>query len=180
MQSTLVEIYRRVLENPSEENRLKLVEAFLKDLEGSVKALSRFIGGERVPDTVVATLSVENVIAGLVLSKLSGRRVLRVIIPRRPVPGWGPLNLLVEELSTREMIHVYRTEFYPSGRLHARSIVREVARLARGISAKDVDITDASPSVIGGLYAGGVRGFLVLVYHGYSAVYQYFTFTAAL
>lgn len=179
MEHSLVEIYRRVLENPGTDNRYLLVRRFLKDIDNSVELLSRVIGGEDTPDTVATMASPENVIAALVLNtvKKTGRK-LRVIAPKEPVPGWDPLNLLIDELLEREIIEVYRVSFRPSGRNHARRIVRNVARIARGLSAKNVDVTEATAPVIAGLYAGGARRFLVLVYQGYIVSYQSFSFTA--
>ena len=178
MEPSLIEVYRRTLEAPSEENRLVLVEHFLKNPDRSINILSGFIGGEYSPDTVAAKTAVENIIAAIVLNQVNNEKITKVIMPREPVPGWAPLNVLLDELTRIGYVHVYRVSFIPSGRLHAKRIVRDVAKIARGLSAKIVDVSDSTPPVLAGLYAGGVRRFLVLVYLGHIAVYQHFTFTA--
>jgi len=178
MELPIIGIYRRVLEEPSEENRAVLVESFLRDPERAIEALSRFLGGEYTPDTVVVRTAVENLIAAIVLNRVGSSRVVRVIAPREPIRGWAPLNTLLDELVQLGYVHVYRASFNPSGRVHARRIVHEVAKIARGLSTKIADVGDAPPIVLAGLYAGGVRRFLVLVYLGHIAVYQQFSFTA--
>ncbi len=178
MELPLIEIYRRVLRDPSEENRTALVETFLREPQRAVEVLSRFLGGEYIPDTVVVRTAVENVIAAIVLNNVSSDRVVRVIAPREPTRGWAPLNTLLNELAQLGYVHVYRTSFSPSSRVHAKRIVRDVARITRGLSIKVADVSDTSPPVLAGLYAGGVRRFLILVYLGHVAVYQQFSFTA--
>ena len=178
MELPLIEIYRRVLEEPSEENRAVLVESFLREPKRAIETLSRFLGGDYKPDTVVVRTAAENVIAAVVLNGISGGGAIRVIAPREPIRGWAPLNTLLDELAQLGYVHVYRTSFSPSSRVHARRIVRDVAKIARGLSAKIADVSDTPPPVLAGLYAGGVRRFLILVYLGHVAVYQRFSFTA--
>ncbi len=178
MELPIIEVYRRVLEEPSEENRAVLVESFLRDPKRAIETLSRFLGGEHTPDTVVARTAAENVIAAVVLNRISGNRAVKVVAPREPIRGWAPLNTLLDELAQLGYIHVYRTSFSPNSRVHAKKIVHNVAKIARGLSAKIADVSDTPPPVLAGLYAGGVRRFLVLVYLGHVAVYQQFSFTA--
>ncbi len=178
MEPPIIEVYRRVLEEPSEENRAVLVESFLREPKRATKELSRFLGGEYIPDTVVVRTAVENVIAAIVLNSVGSSRAIRVVAPREPIRGWAPLNTLLDELAQLGYVHVYRTNFSPSSRVHAKKIVRDVAKIARGFSAKIADVSDTPPPVLAGLYAGGVRRFLILVYLGHVVVYQQFSFTA--
>lgn len=169
------ELFRRALAEGSEEARERLARALLEDLEGGLQEAAKRVGGEVVPDTVVARTALEVAVAAMAYARGSGRR-LRVIAPSEPVPGWGPLNTLLSAMEENGLVEVYRLQLIASTRPTARDIARRVAKIARGISAKVVDVSDAPPYVVAGLHAGGVRTLTVLVDLGYMAVFQKFGF----
>ena len=162
------------LRGGGEAERARLVELVYEDVDAVLRAVSGVVGGDTVPDTVAAMRAAEVVVAALAAGA-SGR--LRLLIPRDPVPGWAPLRSLAELLASRGLAVVYTVPMQPSSRVAAREVARRAGRVARGISARVVDVTDASPPVVAGLYGGGVRYLTVLVDAGYMAVFQRFTYT---
>ncbi|BEP16957.1 hypothetical protein PYJP_03090 [Pyrofollis japonicus] len=178
--STIIDLFRKTLRDKSEEHREKLVQEFLKDINTNLLELSRFIGGEFFPDTVIASTAAENVIAALA-TKVSRKQdkeretILKIIAPSEPIEGWRPLQVLLEELSFENYVTVIRTRFTPSSSFTAKKVVSRISRVAKGASPKIVDVTDANPLVVAGLCSGGVRRFVILVDIGYAAVYQHFS-----
>ncbi len=156
-----------------ENARMRLVKAFLEDIDEAMNIFARRVGGDIAPDTVVVRTAAEIVIAALAYS----RRKLRIVMPSEPFPGWKPLLGLVEALSARRMVEVYRVPMQPSSRLPASMLARRVARVAKGFSAKVVDVSDAPPTAVAGLYGAGVRILTVLVDLGYVYVFQKFSYT---
>ncbi|NOZ89060.1 MAG: hypothetical protein GXO15_03955, partial [Crenarchaeota archaeon] len=129
---------------------------------------ARRVGGD-APDTGFVTVAAEVVAAAAAL-----RPGVRVVAPSEPEPGWGPLQRLLEMLEAEGLARVYRMPMRPGGRLRAWDVARRAGRMARGLSARLVDVTDAPPPVVAGLYGGGVRLLTVLVDMGYTAVFQRF------
>ncbi len=156
-----------------ENARMRLVEVFLENIDEAISTLARRVGGDVTPDTVIVRTAAEVVIAALARS---GRK-LRVVVPSEPFPGWKPLLDLVEVLSAKRMVEVYRVPMQPSSRLPASLLARRVARVAKGFSAKVVDVSDAPPMAVAGLYGAGVRTLTVLVDLGYVYVFQKFSYT---
>lgn len=156
-----------------ESARTRFVGVFLEDIDEAISTLARRVGGDVAPDTVIVRTAAEVVVAALALS----RRKLRVVVPSEPFPGWRPLLDLVEVLSAKRMVEVYRVPMQPSSRLPASLVARKVARVARGFSAKVVDVSDAPPTAVAGLYGAGVRTLTVLVDLGYVYVFQKFSYT---
>ena len=160
----------------SVEAREELAKLAYRSLEELLDAVAARTGGEAAPDTVAASSRPEVVLAAAALRRGKGGR-LRILVPRDPVPGWAPLLAVVDRLVEEGLGEAYRVPFWPGGRLRAREAARSVARVARGFSARTVDVTDASPIVVAGLYGAGVRSLTVLVDAGYAAVFQRFGYT---
>lgn len=170
------ELFRLALMESSEEAREKLAEHLVEDIDHGLESIARRVGGEAKPDTVIAMTALEPVVAAVAYAWQEGKRV-RVITSSEPLPGWRPLNKIITILEEKGFIEVYRMPLKASSKPTARDIVRRVARLAKGISARIVDVTDAPPYAVAGLYAGGVRSLTVLVHLGYVAVFQRFGFS---
>jgi len=168
----LGEAFWRALREGTEEARWVLVKRFISSPDEVLGELGRRVGGEPVPDTVVAARAVEVVLASLAVRG----RGLRLVVPDEPVPGWGPLAALVEELPRLGLGSVYRVPFWPRPRLRALEAVRRAARVLRGFSARIVDVTDASPLIAAAAQAGGARWLTVLVDYGHVAVFDKFWF----
>jgi hypothetical protein len=179
---SIIDLFRKTMRDKSEDYRDKLVQEFLRDVDTGLLELSKFIGGELFPDTVVASTAAENVIAALAIRKAKKQEeerktVLKVIAPSEPIEGWRPLQVLLEELSIKNYVTVIRTRFTPSSRFTAKRIVSNISRVARGASPRVVDVSDANPLVVAGLCSGGVKRFVVLVDIDYAVVYQHFSCT---
>lgn len=145
-----------------------------RDLDGVLDALQGIVEGAS-PDTVVATRSVVVVLAALAARRDGGR--LRLLLPDRPVPGWGPLKGLADVLAAAGYADVYPVPLLPDARRTALTVARKVGRVARGIGARLVDVTDAPAPAVAGLYGGGVRLLTFLVEAGGRLVFQRFTYT---
>ena len=172
------ELFRLVLAEGSEEARERLAAAFLEDVERGLETIARRVGGETVPDTIVARTALEFVLAAAAYAWKEGER-LRVIASSEPIAGWKPLNQVLTVMEDNGIVEVYRLPLIASAKPTARDIARRVARLAKGVSSRVVDVSDAPPYVVAGLYAGGVRILTVLVYLGHIAVFQKFGFYQA-
>lgn len=155
----------------AEAERLAALAA--RDPGGVVEALRGIVDGPS-PDTVVAMRSVVAVLAAL--AARSGGR-LRLLLPDRPVPGWGPLRSLSEALAASGYVDVYPVPLLPDARRTALTVARRVGRVARGIGSRLVDVTDAPAPAVAGLYGGGVRWLTFLVEAGGRLVFQRFTYT---
>jgi hypothetical protein len=168
----LVEAFWAALRGGGEEPRWVLVKSFLSSPERVLEEIRRRVGGELVPDTVVASRAVE-----VVLAALAARGRVRLVIPSSPVPGWGPLLALAEELPRLGLGDVYSTPFWPSSGLRAVDVVRRVARVFRGAAVRIVDVTDASPLAVAAAQPGGARWLTVLADMEYTVVFEKFWFT---
>ena len=162
----------------SEKERNELVKCAYHDLDTVLNEVAKRVGGEVVPDTVAAAVKVEVVFAALAYmraKKVATR--LKVLIPSEPVPGWIPLVSATELFQEQGLATVYRVPFYPSLHLHARQATVKVARTLIGLSAKVVDITDASPLIVVALHPAGVRTPSIMIHTGYAALFQKLSFT---
>jgi len=160
-----------------EKARSELVKCAYRDLDTVLDEVAKRVGGEVVPDTVAVATKVEVVFAALAFVRAKKMATkLKVLIPSDPVPGWMPLVSAVEFLQEQKLVALYRVPFYPSLRLHARQATIKVARTLTGLSARVVDITDASPLVVVALYPAGVRTPSILVHVGYAALFQKLSF----
>jgi hypothetical protein len=166
-----VEAFWASLRGGGEEARRRLVGLLLEDPEGVLEEISKRVGGDAAPDTVVARSAVEPVVAALAL-----RRRVRLVVPRDPVPGWGPLLDLAEALPGLGLGEVYRAPLSASARLPARRAVAVLARLYRGLSASVIDVTDGGPLAVAAAQPGRARWLTVLVDAQYMAVFQRFWF----
>ncbi|ABM80827.1 hypothetical protein [Hyperthermus butylicus] len=171
------DLFRLALASGREDVRRQLIETVLESLDEAFEAIAQRVGGDAVPDTVIARTAVEPVLAAIAYSRVKGARRIRVIASSEPVEGWGPLNTLLEVLAAERIVDVYRVPLQPSTRLHVKEVVRRVARITRGFSARVVDVTDAPAYAVAGLYSAGVRVLTVLVDAGYAALFQKFSFT---
>jgi hypothetical protein len=163
---------------PDEQVRMDLAKLAARYPDEVLEELARRVGGEAVPDTVVALKAVEVILAALAYRRAKGeQRPLRVIASKDPVEGWQPLRLLLDEYAAQGMVHVYEVPMRPRVRPNARTIASQVARVARGFSARTVDVTDAPPYAVAALYSAGVRVLTVLVPLEHVLVFQKFSFT---
>ncbi len=161
-----------------EELRREVVRAAVRDPDAFLAELAKRVGGEAVPDTVVAVTAVEVVLAALAYRRAKGEtRPLRVIASRDPYPGWQPMKTLLADYAERGLIHVYEVSMRPRTRPNAKAIASSVARVARGFSARTVDVTDAPPYAVAALYSAGVRVLTVLVPLEHILVFQKFAYT---
>ena len=161
-----------------EELRLRLVKAALRSLDDLLAEMAKRVGGDAVPDTVVATRAVEVVLAALAYARSkNAARPLRLLIPGEPVPGWAPLKTLSEELAARGLVHLYQYPARPRVRLHVRTVASKIARMVKGFSGRTVDVTDAPPFAVAALYSAGVRTLTVLVPAEHVAVFQKLSYT---
>ncbi|MET1100944.1 MAG: hypothetical protein ABWW69_00480 [Pyrodictiaceae archaeon] len=173
MPGPLEELWWSVLREPSEERRMELAKLAAAGLEEALEEIAKRVGGELVPDTVIALRSIEVVLAALALRRAQGdERPLRLLVPRDPVPGWMPLRMLVEELAARGLVHVYETPVVPRIRPSARDIVERAARILRGFSARIVDITDSPPHLAVSVVRSGAWRLTMLVVLEHMAVFQ--------
>ncbi|HIQ23451.1 MAG TPA: hypothetical protein EYH50_00160 [Pyrodictium delaneyi] len=173
------ELFRLVLAERSEEARERLAAVFLEDVEQGLEAIARRVSGEALPDTIVARTALEIVLAAAAYAWKEGKR-LRVMASSEPIPGWRPLNQVLAVIEENGIVEVYRLPLIASAKSTARDIARRVARLVKGISSRVVDVSDAPPYIVAGLYTGGVRTMTVLVDLGHIAVFQKFGFYQAL
>ncbi|MET1129157.1 MAG: hypothetical protein ABWW70_07565 [Thermoproteota archaeon] len=160
-----------MLAEASEEARRELVEAVLEDLNAALEAIARYVGGEVRPDTVLVRTAAEVVLAAAAYVAAEGGR-LRVVAPKDPLPGWNPLNALLEALAEAGIAEIYRVEVRPTARRPASELARRAAKLLKGLSPKVVDVTDAAPFHVLAAYASGVRALSILVDLDYAAVFQ--------
>lgn len=160
-----------------EKERSELVKCAYRDLDTVLDEVAKRVGGEVVPDTVAAATKVEVIFAALAYMRAKKMTTkLKVLIPSEPVPGWMPLVSAAELLQEQRLATVYRVPFYPSLRLHAKQATAKIARTLMGLSAKIVDITDASPLIVVALYPAGVRTPSIMVHAGYAALFQKLSF----
>lgn len=160
-----------------EKERNELVKCAYRDLDTVLDEVAKRVGGEVVPDTVAVATKVEVVFAALAYMRAKKMAAkLRVLIPSEPVPGWMPLVSATELLQEQRLATTYRVPFYPSLRLHARQATVKVARTLVGLSAKVVDITDASPLIVVALHPAGIRTPSIMVHAGYAALFQKLSF----
>ena len=102
---------------------------------------------------------------------------LRLLLPDRAVPGWGPLRGLADVLASAGYVDMYPVPLLPDAKRAALTVARRVGRVARGIGARLVDVTDAPAPAVAGLYGGGVRLLTFLVDANGRLVFQRFTYT---
>ncbi len=165
-------------EELGEEARMALVKHAVREPDRVIEEFSRRVGGEAVPDTVVVQKAVEVVLAAIALRRAKNvEKPLRVLVPKEPVPGWQPLRLLVEDYASRGLIHVYEYPSRPRTKPSVRNIASQIARIARGFSARTVDVTDAPPYAVAALYSAGVRVLTMLVPLEHILFFQKFSYT---
>ncbi len=170
-------LFLQLVREPSEEHRMELVRMLIRSPREVLEEVAKRVGAEAVPDTVIARTSVETVVAALAVlqSEKQGSK-LRVVAPSRQVPGWLPLNTLLDYLAEEGLANVFRVDMTPRARARARDLAAKAVRVIRGISPKVVDVTDAPPFIVAGLYSAGVRVMTILVDLEVVAVFQKFGF----
>ncbi len=162
----------------NEDLRTELARAALRSLDQLLEEMAKRVGGDTVPDTVIARTAIEVLLAALAYARSKGvSRPIRLLLPSEPVPGWNPLRTVAEELAARRLIHVYPYQPRPRLRQHVKTIAARLARTVKGFSARTVDVTDAPPYAVAALYSAGVRTLTVLVASEHIAVFQKLSYT---
>ncbi len=169
-EDVVAEHWWRMVEEGSEEARMAFARLLLTDPDRVLGVVAKRVGGEWVPDTVIAGRALEVVVAALSLRRQEGKK-LRLVLPRDPVPGWAPLLMVSEDLAIRGLVEVYRVPFTPSHKPTAREVYRRAVRVFKGFSAGVADVTDASP-VLAIAAHSVARYTTVLVFIGHAAVFQ--------